>query len=348
MIDDIPKQTLFKWIGGKTWLKDDINEQLNKIYKKEYEKMDRYIEPFIGGLGSFKIIYNKISNYKNIEIVLNDINTLIINTFKNVKEELEELLKEYKKIESEFNNKLPKNKIKCKKRIKNKKTKEIEEIEGEYYYYELNKTLDKVNLKELYLKEARDYFNLIKKELNHDKLLNIYTIKTSARFLFIMNHCFNGVYRENKKGEYNVPFNWDNKKIDNNKRVEIIKKYNKFFNNINVVFENMDVFNLIKKYKTNKTFIYLDPPYVNEKENENKYNKDSFTNKKQKQLIEEIEKDKYIYLYSNHNVSIIKEFFDDKITKKYNKKYINRKNIMSSSNKTRSEDKEEILVLSKK
>lgn len=49
-------KVLFKYIGGKTWLKDVIRTHIKDIViKKEIEV---FIEPFAGGLGCFLNIYD--------------------------------------------------------------------------------------------------------------------------------------------------------------------------------------------------------------------------------------------------------------------------------------------------
>lgn len=76
---------------------------------------------------------------------------------------------------------------------------------------------------------------------------------------------FNGVYRENRKGQFNVPFGKKAyMKIDYD-NLEYISKLIQ-----NVEFYNMnyeDFFNLLKSEKIlNDAFLYCDPPYLPEDE----------------------------------------------------------------------------------
>ena len=66
--------------------------------------------------------------------------------------------------------------------------KQISIIEKEY------NSLKDINLKEKYYYTVREKFNN-----NHNKIKPVY-------FFFLMKTGFNGVYRENRKGEFNVPF----------------------------------------------------------------------------------------------------------------------------------------------
>ena len=74
---------------------------------------------------------------------------------------------------------------------------------------------------------------------------------------------FNGVYRENRKGEFNVPFGRkDQIKVDydNLKNISNLIHNVEFYN-----LEYQDFFHLLKeKGVLNNSFIYCDPPYLPE------------------------------------------------------------------------------------
>ena len=54
--------------------------------------------------------------------------------------------------------------------------------------------------------EPKDYYYLVRSTFN--KELGSDTAEQAARFIYLNKHCFNGLYRVNSKGEFNVPFNW--------------------------------------------------------------------------------------------------------------------------------------------
>jgi len=54
-------------------------------------------------------------------------------------------------------------------------------------------------------KEPKDFYYIVREEFN--KMLGSNTAEQAARFIYINKHCFNGLYRVNSKGEFNVPFN---------------------------------------------------------------------------------------------------------------------------------------------
>ncbi len=81
-------------------------------------------------------------------------------------------------------------------------------------------------------------------------------VRRAALFLYLNRHCFNGLYRENKKGEFNVPFgSYTNVELDAKRLGEWsaamkgIKLINSDFGAIMTATEPGDV-------------VYADPPYV--------------------------------------------------------------------------------------
>jgi len=334
----IPTTSIFNWIGGKKWLTNDIQDKTDLLKDKDIEV---YIEPFVGGLGSFRAIYPLLAQKKVKKIILNDVNSLIIKTFNEIKNNHEELIVEYKKIVKSYISTFNKDKKKTKKYD----TKSKSFISGEYSYTELNKTKDKIVLKELFLQDSNKFYKDIKSKFNKEKLIGNITTETIAQFLFLMTNCFNGVYRENGKGEFNTPYNWNNKPELGLNKISILKEYNQFFNLVNIEFRNEDVFDLLNEYKEiSNVFIYLDPPYFNKDGNENKYNKNHFGYDQQIQLIN-ITDYFYYTLYSNHYEDFLIKKFKDNKDFSYEFKEVKRKNIMSSKKETRSEDKSEMILL---
>lgn len=53
--------------------------------------------------------------------------------------------------------------------------------------------------------DPKDYYYRVRGFFNAELSTN--TAQQAARFIYLNKHCFNGLYRVNKKGEFNVPFN---------------------------------------------------------------------------------------------------------------------------------------------
>ena len=58
---------------------------------------------------------------------------------------------------------------------------------------------------EFYADDPKAFYYIVRDEFNRN--LGTNTPEQAARFIYLNKHCFNGLYRVNKKGEFNVPFN---------------------------------------------------------------------------------------------------------------------------------------------
>lgn len=296
---------LFKYIGGKSWLRDSLREKVKEIIEKN-NNIKSYVEPFAGGLGSFLSVYDILLTNDVENIVLSDINENLIFTYNAVKDNPLHFIQEFLKIEQGF----------------------ADTVDESWKYIK-----DKQMLK-IMLKPCELYFNNVKKDFNTHKLS--VNIIQSARLVFLQKHSFNGIYRENSKGFYNTPFNWSGSNmIDSisSKVQEMHQLFNKF--NLNFIVQSFEDVNY-----NNSSLYYLDPPYLNETIGENKYNKDLFSLKEQMLLIEKI-KDKN-FIYSNHHSKLIVSQFNK--LSNVSILEMARKNIMSSKSASRKQDKLEILV----
>lgn len=104
--------------------------------------------------------------------------------------------------------------------------------------------------KEKYYYDLREQFNEEKDQDNK-----------SILFYFLMKTGFNGVYRENKNGKFNVPFGRKEKIIVNEEYLEELSKLLK-----PVKFYNLDYKSFLDKMKKDEiaenSFMYFDPPYL--------------------------------------------------------------------------------------
>lgn len=139
-------------------------------------------------------------------------------------------------------------------------------------------------------------------------------IKRTAYLIFMNKTCFNGLYRQNKLGEFNVPFGrYKNPKICDS---ENIKQVNKALKNTEILCQD---FTHTEKYVLENSFVYLDPPYrpINKTSNFTSYNKDGFNDFDQIKLASFFKKmnDKGAYLMlsnsdpKNHDSEDV--FFDE-------------------------------------
>jgi len=104
----------------------------------------------------------------------------------------------------------------------------------------------------------------------------------AARFIYLLKVCFNGLYRVNKSGKFNVPFGkYDNPKICDE---ENILACSQLFDT-NCLIGCHD-YSYLVKYAEPGDAVYFDPPYVPLSQTSNfaAYTKDGFTLDDQKRL----------------------------------------------------------------
>jgi DNA adenine methylase len=258
MMKNIEVKPALKWAGGKRRLIPDIRKYYKEIRPK------KYIEPFFGG-GSvyFDIIKTFGIDYKNRSII-NDVNTDLIEMYRNIKSFPQEII---------FN---------CK------------ELEKDYYKYNY-----------YYI---RDRFNGIDREKNAVERYE--GIIRSSALILLNRTCFNGLYRINGKGLFNVPKgSYKNPRIVDE---ENLYKLSSLLPNIENI-RNTE-FDKIEEVEGGD-LVYFDPPYhpLNETSSFTSYS-GLFGRKEQIRLrdyYKELnEKGVYVIL-SNSSSPFIKEIYDE-------------------------------------
>ena len=178
--------------------------------------------------------------------------------------------------------------------------------------------------------ENNELFELLKKELlkheeNHseeyyyqvremDKLeefSNLPIYVRAGRMIYLNKACFNGLYRVNSKGYFNVPSG--KKKVVNCFDKKTFDNLNLFFKNRKPVITSIDFEEAVKNAKAGD-FVYFDPPYDTweEKNSFTSYDKNAFGKEEQVRLAKVFKElsDKGVYvMLSNHNTKFINELY---------------------------------------
>ena len=166
------------------------------------------------------------------------------------------------------------------------------------------------------------YYKIRNIDRDKNKFNRLSDYKRAARTIYLNKTCFNGLYRVNSKGEFNVPFG---KKLKVNtyegQNIGIIHAYLNF-NNIKIL--SIDFEEAVKDAKEGD-FIYFDPPYDSDTYTFNSYTEDGFSKDEQIRLSNVFKNlsDRGCYvMLSNHNTVLINELYKDfyihKITAKRN------------------------------
>ena len=204
---------ILKWAGGKGQLLEQIAKHLPQELIED--KIDCYIEPFIGGGAVFFWI---AQNFNIKEFYLSDINQELILLYKTIQKDVSSLVEELKKIENEY-------------LILNEEKRKI---------YFLNK---------------RESYNKFKDRIDI-KNFDISWFSRAAEIIFLNRTCFNGLFRVNKKGYFNVPFgNYKNPRICH---TDNLISASKLLQKATIQYFD---FTEIQSLATPKTFVYFDPPY---------------------------------------------------------------------------------------
>jgi len=215
------------------------------------------------------------NHYEVKESILIDLNEELILAFRVIQSRHKELIDSLKKTEKNY---LAKN-----------------DEERKKFYYEIRTKYNKQKTNFDYKKENKPW------------------IKRTAYLIFLNKTCFNGLFRLNSKGEFNVPFGrYKNPTICDERN---LKEVHKSLHDVKLIsgdFEKAD------KYIEKETFVYFDPPYkpISRSSYFTSYSKGGFTDSDQKRLSQfykKMDKRKAYLLLSNSdpkNEDPENDFFD--------------------------------------
>ena len=156
-----------------------------------------------------------------------------------------------------------------------------------------------------------------------DKIEYYYSVRESApknqiekvsRLLFLNKTCFNGLYRVNSKGQFNVPLGrYTNPSIVNKENLISVSK---ILQSKNIAIRCQDFEAILDEVKKDD-FVYFDPPYqpVSKTANFTSYTKCEFTYDDLKRLAnvcQKLDKKDCKVLLSNSNTKEVKKLFSSK------------------------------------
>ena len=196
-----------KWAGGKGQLLDTI-----RIYYPVGlgTSINKYCEPMVG---AGAVLFDVLANYAIEEILINDSNAELMNTYIQIRDNASELIQILQQFENE------------------------------------HLTSDEESRKEYYYAQRELYNSLITNKRSNGVL-------KAALFIYLNKTCFNGLYRVNKKGLFNVPMgSYKNPTICDTDNLFLVS--NKLQN---VKITACD-YKSTESFIDENTFVYFDPPY---------------------------------------------------------------------------------------
>lgn len=189
--------------------------------------------------------------------------------------------------------------------------------------------LDEEHRKEYYY-EKRERFNYLKGTNNFD-------VEQAALMIFLNKTCFNGLYRVNKKGQFNVPMGaYKNPLICNEKNLKAVS------NKLQEVSIVCGDYKKSADFIDEHTFVYFDPPYrpLNQTSGFTSYTEADFSDEDQKELakfVDEMDKKGARIVVSNSdpkNANEDDDFFD-KIYSSHTISRVNASRMINSNSKNR-------------
>ena len=161
-------------------------------------------------------------------------------------------------------------------------------------------------LREHKKKHDKEYFYKIRKQ-NPNKLSKI---NRAGRFIYLNKSCFNGLYRVNAKGGFNVPIG--SSKTPAILPEEDLRLISKLLKDVTI--KNIS-FDKILDYTKEGDFIYFDPPYYPlKKESFTTYTKGNFLQQEQEKLRKVfgiLDKKKCKVMLSNSDTDFIKDLYKE-------------------------------------
>ena len=171
--------------------------------------------------------------------------------------------------------------------------------------------LEAVNrLDEEMWEDGKKYYYSVREHYNDKLMKSEYDVELAALFVFINKHCFNGLYRVNGKGLFNVPYNNSRRtSADEN----VIREVSKYLKGVKII--NGDFEEACKDAKKGD-FVFIDSPYapLNPTSFES-YTKEGFdieSHKRVAKLYDELTGRGCYCMLTNHNTELINELYGNK------------------------------------
>lgn len=155
-----------------------------------------------------------------------------------------------------------------------------------------------------------DFYRIREMDRNPDFIL-LSSTEQAARLIYLNKTCYNGLFRVNSQGQFNVPFgNYKNPVIADSAVIYAVSRY---LNKSNITFRKGDFAEAVND-AIEGDFVYLDPPYdpVSDTSSFTGYSLNGFVKDEQKRLkaVCDLLTQKGVkFLLSNSNTEFIRELY---------------------------------------
>ena len=156
-----------KWVGGKKQLLNVLEDNL-PVDVKSSKEIDKYFECFVGGGALY---FHLMNNYSIKKSYLYDINSELILTYKVIQNKPKDLIGKLTVLQEDYYS-------------------QKEQEDKKKYYLNVRKKFNETHNDLLF-----DFSN----NMTEDQ------VERASYIIFMNKTCFNGLFRLNQKGEFNVP-----------------------------------------------------------------------------------------------------------------------------------------------
>lgn len=158
--------------------------------------------------------------------------------------------------------------------------------------------------------DGREYYYSLREHYNDKLMKSEYDVELAALLVFINKHCFNGLYRVNGKGLFNVPYN-NSRGVSADE--ETIMNVSEYLKDVTIMDGDFEV---ACKNAQKGDFVFLDSPYapLNPSSFES-YTKEGFdieSHKRLATLYDELTSRGCYCMLTNHNTELINELYGGK------------------------------------
>lgn len=158
--------------------------------------------------------------------------------------------------------------------------------------------------------DGKEYYYSLREHYNDKLMKDEFDVELAALFVFINKHCFNGLYRVNGKGLFNVPYNNSRRSsVDEQSIMEI----SEFLRDVTIISGD---FEAACEGAGKGDFVFIDSPYapLNPTSFES-YTKEGFdieSHRRLANLFDELTERGCYCMLTNHNTELINELYGNK------------------------------------
>ena len=158
--------------------------------------------------------------------------------------------------------------------------------------------------------DGKEYYYSLREHYNDKLMKGEFDVELAALFVFINKHCFNGLYRVNGKGLFNVPYNNSRR---NSVDEQSIMEISEYLRNVTIISGD---FEAACEGASAGDFVFIDSPYapLNPTSFES-YTKEGFdieSHKRLANLFDELTARGCYCMLTNHNTELINELYGNK------------------------------------